>query len=219
MDPEEDVQDFRHLHPRLDPPHRVMLLLSPEGSFHCRSPHSCEILPHKVLLPLLLGPLAFLDERSMDTIRCAQLAVCVACIAGVAAYLLYVHSEQPLVHLDTVRESRPFIEGVERQFLNERDPIHQDVVALGSELNILCFLASHDRSHIRLVHAHDPVRDALAGIAAPEVVVLLAVHCRECTILMFSTLGMAVKCLLKVLLDIGLCDGFKESSMLHASAI
>ena len=59
------------------------------------------------------------------------------------------HPEQPLVHLDTVRESRPFIEGVERQFLNERDPIHQDVVALGSELNILCFLASHDRSHIR----------------------------------------------------------------------
>ena len=77
----------------------------------------------------------------MDAVRRTQLAVGVAGIAGIAAYLLHIYSEQPLVHLDAVRESRPFKEGVERQFFNERDPIHQDVVALGSELNILCFLA------------------------------------------------------------------------------
>ena len=66
----------------------------------------------------------------------------------------HVHPEQPLVHLDAVQESRPFVEGVERQLLDERDPVHQDVVALGSELNIPCFLAAHDRSHVRIGHAH-----------------------------------------------------------------
>lgn len=74
-------------------------------------------------------------------------------------------------------ESCPLIEGVERQLLNEREPIHQNVVALGSELNLLC--VSHDWSHLRIVYAHNPDRDALADNAAPEVVVLLAVHCRD----------------------------------------
>lgn len=115
----------------------------------------------------------------MDAVRRTQLTVGVAGIVGITSYLLHIHSEQPLVHLDAVRESRPFIEGVEGQFLDEREPIHQNIVAFGSELHILHFLASHDWSHIGLVHAHDPVWDALAGIAAPEVVVWLAVHCRD----------------------------------------
>lgn len=176
MDPEEDVQDFRHSHPRLDPPHRVVFLLRSERAFHRCGSHSGQILSHKVLLPLLLGPFALLNERGMDAVRRTQLTIGVAGIAGIAAYLLHIHSEQPLVHLDAVRDSRPFIEGIERQLLNERYPIHQDVIALGSKLNTLHFLAPHDGPHVRLVHAHDPVRDTLAGIAATEVIVLLAVH-------------------------------------------
>ena len=176
MDPEEDVQDLRHLQPRLDPPHRVMFLLRPEGAFHRRGPHPRKVLSHKVFLPLLLGTFALLNEGGMDTVCRTQLAIGVAGIAGVTSYLLHVHSKQPLVHLDAVREPGPFIEGVERQLLDDRDPIHQDVVALRPELDILCFLASDDRSHVRLVHAHDPVRDTLTGIADAEVVVLLAIH-------------------------------------------
>ena len=115
----------------------------------------------------------------MDTIRCTQLTVGIVGITRVAAYLLHLHPEQSLVHLDAVRESRPFVEGIERKLFNERYPIHQDVVALGAKLNTLHFLAPHDGPHVRLVHAHNPVRDTLAGISTTEVVVLLAVHCRN----------------------------------------
>lgn len=85
-------------------------------------------------------------------------------------------SLQTLMYLDAVCEFRPFIEGIERQLLNERYPVNQDVVTLSSERNTIHFLASHDRSHVRLVHTPDPVRDAFASIAAPKVVVLLAVR-------------------------------------------
>lgn len=115
----------------------------------------------------------------MDTIRCTQLTVGIAGITRVATYLLHLHPEQPLVHLDAVRESSPFVEGIERKLFNERYPIHQDVVALGAKLNTLHFLAPHYGPHVRLVHAHNPVRDTLAGISTTEVVVLLAVHCRD----------------------------------------
>ncbi len=58
-----------------------------------------------------------MNERGMDTVRRPQIIVGVAGIAGVAAYLLYVHSEQPLVQLDAVQKSRPFMAVFERQLL------------------------------------------------------------------------------------------------------
>lgn len=83
----------------------------------------------------------------MDAVRCTQLTVGIVGIAGVAAYLLHVHNGQPLVHLDAVRQSRPFIGGVEGQLLDEGQPIHQDAVVLDTKLNTLRFLASDDRTY------------------------------------------------------------------------
>ena len=62
------------------------------------------------------------------------------CIAGVAADLLYVNTEQEFVPRDAT---------------------------------------AHDRSHIGLADAHDPGRDALPGVSAPEVIPLLTIHLRD----------------------------------------
>ena len=83
------------------------------------------------------------------------------------------------MHPDAVYQPCPLVEGVEGQLLNERYPIHQNVVALGPELNTLHFLASHDWPHIGLGDAYYPVRNAFTDISAPEVVMLLAVHLRD----------------------------------------
>ena len=53
------------------------------------------------------------------------------------------------------------------------------VVAIGRELNNLHFLASHDKSHVRLIHAHDPVWDSIARIVAPKKVVRLTILGRD----------------------------------------
>ena len=68
------------------------------------------------------------------------------------------------MHLDAVCEPGPFVERIDGQLFNERYPIHQDVVALDPKLHVLHFLAPHDGPHIRLVHAHYPIRDAPARI-------------------------------------------------------
>ena len=80
------------------------------------------------------------------------------------------------MHLDAVCQPCPLVEGVKGQLLDERYPIHQDIVALGPKLNTLHFLASLDWPHIGLGYAHYPVRNALTGLSATGVVVLLAVH-------------------------------------------
>ena len=147
MNAEEDVQDLRFLLSGLDPTQGVMLLPRSEGSLHRRRSHSRKFLSLKVFLPFLLRALAFLDKGCLDAITCAHLTVGITGITRVTAYLLHVHSEQPLMHLDAVSQPCTLVEGVEGQLLNERYPVHQDVVALGSELNTLHFLASHDWPH------------------------------------------------------------------------
>ena len=176
VDAEEDVQDFRLLPPGFDPTHVVMLLLRSERALHRCRPHPRKFPSYKVFLVHFLEGLPPLYEGGLDFQLLAEVSVCRAGIARVPANLFRIHPEKTPVHLDAVRQPGPFIEGVERKLLNERYPIHQDVVALGAELHVLRLLPSHDRPHIRLAHAHDPVRDALAGIAALEVVALLAVR-------------------------------------------
>ena len=176
VDAEEDVQDLRLPLPCLDPPHRVMLLLGPERAFHCSGPNPRKFLAHIILLLLPLGRTAKLDKRGLDAVLLAEVAAVRAGIARVAAYPLHVHPEQAPVHLDAVTEPRPLVEGVERQLLDERDPVHHDVVALRTELDIFHLLAPDNGPHVRLRHAHYPVGDALPAVAAVEVVALLAVH-------------------------------------------
>lgn len=53
-------------------------------------------------------------------------------IAGVAADLLHINTEQALVLLNAVRKPCSFIENIERQLLNERYLVYQDAVALDS---------------------------------------------------------------------------------------
>ena len=102
VDAEEDVQDLRLLLPRLDPPHRVMLLLGPERAFHRRGPHPRKLLAHIVLIFLPLGRPTPLDKRGLDAVLLAEVAVVRAGIARIAAHLLHVHPEQAPMHLDAV---------------------------------------------------------------------------------------------------------------------
>lgn len=76
-------------------------------------------------------------------------------------------------------QTRPLVEGVERQFLNERYPIHLDVVVLRAELHLLHLLAPDDGHHVRIGHAQYPVGNAFPRVAALEVIALLAVHLRD----------------------------------------
>ena len=168
VDAEEDVQDLRHLFPRLDPTHRVMLLLGSERALHRRGPHPRQLLTYIVLLLLPMGGSPALYKRGLDAVLLAEVAVVRAGVARVAAYLLYVHAEQAPVHLDAVPQPRSLVEGVERQLLDKRDPVHHDVVALRAELHSLHLLAPDDGSHVRLRHAHYPVGDALPAVAAVE---------------------------------------------------
>lgn len=68
-----------------------------------------------------------------------------------------------------VHQPRPFVEGTERQLLDERYPANKYVVHFGSELHTLDLLAPHYRSQVRLVDAHYPVRNALSVVSALEV--------------------------------------------------
>lgn len=53
-----------------------------------------------------------------------------------------------------MRQLRSLIEGVERQLLDEREFVNQDVVTLRSELYALHVLASHYLPHIGLADAY-----------------------------------------------------------------
>ena len=80
----------------------------------------------------------------------AEIPVGCACIACVTTYLLCVHLEQPLVHLDAVLKPRTLTEGIEGELLDEGDAVNKDVVALGAKLHVLHLLATHDGSHVWL---------------------------------------------------------------------
>ena len=91
-------------------------------------------------------------------------------------YLLPLPITDLDVHLDAMSESCALIEGVEGEFLDERDTVDLYVVALGSKLHVLHLLATDDGPHVWLRCAHDPVGNAFPGVIAVEVVLLLAVH-------------------------------------------
>lgn len=78
-----------------------------------------------------------------------------------------------------MRQPDPLVESIERQLLDERYAVNQDVVALRTELYTLHLLASHDRPHICLADARYSVLDTLAWVVIFEVVLLLAVHPRD----------------------------------------
>ena len=69
-----------------------------------------------------------------------------------------------------------FVEGVEGKLLDERHAINQDVVALGSKLDLLNLLASYDWTYVWLVDAYDTIRDAFLCVATLLVVALLTVY-------------------------------------------
>ena len=102
MNAEEDVQDLRLLLSGLDPTQGIMLLLRSERSLHRCGANSRKFLSHKVFLSFLLRALAFLDKGCLDAITRAHLTVGVTGITRITAYLLHIHPEQSLMHLDAV---------------------------------------------------------------------------------------------------------------------
>ena len=70
------------------------------------------------------------------------------------------------------------IECVERKLLDERQAVNLDVVALGSKLDRLYFLATDDWTYVLLVDAYDTIRNALLGIATLVMLALLTVYLR-----------------------------------------
>lgn len=175
MDAEEDVEDFGSPRHGLHLSQGVVLLLRSEGAFHSRSPHSGELFPHEMTFVGLWQPPAFLRKVGCDALSLAQFTVLVARVAVVTCEVMQFHPEEPLVERDAMMQAGALIEGVEGELLDEGYPVDLYVVALGSELNVLVLLASHDRADVRLADADDSVGDALAGVTTIKVVALLAV--------------------------------------------
>ena len=69
---------------------------------------------HKVFLFGGLRWAAAFDKGGLDAVLLAEVPVGRPRVACVAAYLLHIHPEQALVHLDAVLQTRPLVEGVER---------------------------------------------------------------------------------------------------------
>ena len=86
VDAEEDVKDFRPLHPGLDPPEIVVLFLCPERAFHHSRPHSGKFLSDKVfLLFLLTERTASFYERCLYPVHLAVVPVFSSRVASVAS--------------------------------------------------------------------------------------------------------------------------------------
>lgn len=119
VDAEEDVEHLGLFLPGLDAAHAIVFLLCTERTLHHRCPNSCKFLSYKVFLLLLLAWAASLYKRGLDVLLLAEVPVRRTGITGIASYLLHIHSEQPLVHLDAVLKTSPLVEGIEGQLLYE----------------------------------------------------------------------------------------------------
>lgn len=108
----------------------------------------------------------------------AERTVGIARITAVASQFGYLLSKEFLCKLYTMHKTGTLIECVERKLLDERQTVNLDVVALGSKLDLLYFLATDDWTYVWLVDAYDTIRNALLGIATLMMLALLTVYLR-----------------------------------------
>lgn len=176
MDAEKDVEDFRLPCHGLHLSQGVVFLLRPEGAFHGCGSHSGELFPYESAFIVLRQFSAFLCEIGFNMPCLAQFAVLVAGVAVVTRKFSHVHTKEPSVKRDAMLQAGALVEGVEGDFLYKGYSVDLYVVALGSELNVLVLLSSHDWADVRLADADNSAGDALTCVTTVEVVVLLAVY-------------------------------------------
>lgn len=77
-------------------------------------------IPKKItILHFVRACLAFLSEGSLDIVVLTEGSVIVSRVTLVATHFLHGNSGELLGQRDAIPQSRAFIEGVERHFLNE----------------------------------------------------------------------------------------------------
>ena len=65
------------------------------------------------------------------------------------------------MHTDTILQTYSFIECLERDVLDERDPVYLYVINLCTELDRFCLLTPYDRVYVMTVNTDNTVTDLL----------------------------------------------------------
>ena len=71
----------------------------------------------------------------------------------------YIH--KLLMHTDTILQAYALIECLERDVLDERDPVYLYVINLCTELDRFCLLTPYDRVYVMTVNTDNTVTDLL----------------------------------------------------------
>ena len=118
---------------------------------------------------------SFLSKVGHDVFRLAEFPIFVTRVAVIACKLSNIHTEESLMECDAVLQPGALVKGIEGNLLDEGYAVHLYVVALGSKLHVFVLLASYYGADVGLSDADDSVRDALAGVIALKMAILLAI--------------------------------------------
>ena len=72
---------------------------------------------------------------------------------GIGRHGFNVRLEQALLQLDTLLQAGTLVGSVKREVLDERDPVHLDVVDLSSELHVSRLFSPDNGTDVVLIHA------------------------------------------------------------------
>ena len=133
-----------------------MLFPGAEATLQASGPFPGEGGTKLLSLVLVSGRPSLSNEGGVNPASRAVFTVGVGGVNGIGRHGFNARLEQALLQLDTLLQPGPLVESVKREVLDERDPVHLDVVDLGPELHASRLFPPDDGTGVVLVHAHDP---------------------------------------------------------------
>ena len=129
-----------------------MLFPSAEATLQASGPFPGEGGTKLFSLILVSGHPSLSNEGGVNPTSRTVFTVGVGGVNGIGR-----HGFKALLQLDTLLQAGTLVESVKREVLDERDPVHLDVVDLGPELHASRLFPPDDGTDVVLVHAHDPI--------------------------------------------------------------
>ena len=93
------------------------------------------------------------NEVAVNPASRAVFTVGVGDVNGIGRHGFNARLEQALLQLDTLLQPGTLVESVKREVLDERDPVHLDVVDLSSELHVSRLFSPDNGTDVVLIHA------------------------------------------------------------------
>lgn len=134
-----------------------MLFPGAEATLQASGPFPGEGGTKLFSLILVSGYPSLSNEGGVNPTSRTVFTVGVGGVNGIGRHGFNARLEQALLQLDTLLQAGTLVESVKREVLDERDPVHLDVVDLGPELHASRLFPPDDGTDVVLVHAHDPI--------------------------------------------------------------